>query len=280
MGIVNFRSRIIGLFIRLVFTACAATTFTAHASADTVFITGVTDVLFGTVTLSSASGPVISSRNAMSVETGFGSGSIGTDNSPLPAPQLQQIIAVIGTSLGSNLVSQIQSDPAATLGYYPSFGCGEPSCPVAPDRPIPSWVLGSLANFVTANGLGLAAATPDPATIAFNAQLGQPVPFTTTNVSTSAVNFDINYTYQTDFVSSLSVQDDPTNPNPPIVLPQVLGLGDPIVFLINVNFFEIDVTEQVASVPEPSTWAMMLIGFASLGFIGYRRKSKPALSAA
>jgi PEP-CTERM motif-containing protein len=34
------------------------------------------------------------------------------------------------------------------------------------------------------------------------------------------------------------------------------------------------------SVPEPSTWAMMLLGFASLGFMAYRRKSNPALMAA
>ena len=26
-----------------------------------------------------------------------------------------------------------------------------------------------------------------------------------------------------------------------------------------------------ATVPEPSTWAMMLLGFAGLGFAGYRR---------
>ena len=30
------------------------------------------------------------------------------------------------------------------------------------------------------------------------------------------------------------------------------------------------------SVPEPSTWAMMLIGFASLGFLGYRSTRKTA----
>jgi PEP-CTERM motif len=28
------------------------------------------------------------------------------------------------------------------------------------------------------------------------------------------------------------------------------------------------------AVPEPSTWAMMLLGFASLGFAGYRAKRK------
>ena len=32
----------------------------------------------------------------------------------------------------------------------------------------------------------------------------------------------------------------------------------------------------VAPVPEASTWAMMLIGFAGLGFLAYRRKSKVA----
>jgi PEP-CTERM motif-containing protein len=36
----------------------------------------------------------------------------------------------------------------------------------------------------------------------------------------------------------------------------------------------------VGSVPEPSTWAMMILGFAGVGFMAYRRKSKPALMAA
>jgi hypothetical protein len=33
-------------------------------------------------------------------------------------------------------------------------------------------------------------------------------------------------------------------------------------------------------VPEPSTWAMMIVGFAAIGFMAYRWKSKPALMAA
>jgi hypothetical protein len=36
----------------------------------------------------------------------------------------------------------------------------------------------------------------------------------------------------------------------------------------------------VPPVPEPSTWAMMILGFAGVGFIAYRRRSKPALMAA
>jgi hypothetical protein len=39
-------------------------------------------------------------------------------------------------------------------------------------------------------------------------------------------------------------------------------------------------TGNVGAVPEPSTWAMMILGFAGIGFMAYRRKSKPALMAA
>jgi len=35
----------------------------------------------------------------------------------------------------------------------------------------------------------------------------------------------------------------------------------------------------LSGVPEPSTWVMMILGFAGLGFIAYRRKNKAALMA-
>jgi hypothetical protein len=35
-----------------------------------------------------------------------------------------------------------------------------------------------------------------------------------------------------------------------------------------------------SAVPEPSTWIMMIAGFAGLGFMAYRRKAKPALAVA
>ena len=38
--------------------------------------------------------------------------------------------------------------------------------------------------------------------------------------------------------------------------------------------------EGVNAVPEPATWTMMILGFAGVGFMAYRRKSKPALMAA
>jgi hypothetical protein len=48
----------------------------------------------------------------------------------------------------------------------------------------------------------------------------------------------------------------------------------------NFNFFD-DLSVQgpavVAAVPEPSTWAMMMLGFFGVGFMAYRRKSNVAL---
>ena len=41
-----------------------------------------------------------------------------------------------------------------------------------------------------------------------------------------------------------------------------------------------DVSIQVNAVPEPSTWAMLILGFAGIGFMAYRRKSRPAALAA
>jgi hypothetical protein len=38
----------------------------------------------------------------------------------------------------------------------------------------------------------------------------------------------------------------------------------------------IDASAAIAGVPELSTWAMMLLGFAGLGFAGYRRRQKLA----
>ncbi len=37
---------------------------------------------------------------------------------------------------------------------------------------------------------------------------------------------------------------------------------------------------QVAAVPEPSTWAMLILGFIGIGFAAYCRKNEMALNAA
>jgi len=71
------------------------------------------------------------------------------------------------------------------------------------------------------------------------------------------------YTLPSNFVDLLSVEFVTANP-----------------YAYPENEFAIDNIEVTSAVPEPSTWAMLLLGFAGIGFMAYRRKSKPALMAA
>ena len=54
----------------------------------------------------------------------------------------------------------------------------------------------------------------------------------------------------------------------------VCGLNVLLWALVGSESFQI--LGVTAAVPEPSTWAMLLLGFAGLGFMAYRRKSEPA----
>jgi len=54
----------------------------------------------------------------------------------------------------------------------------------------------------------------------------------------------------------------------------------PNAFLYDIAFTEGFGNGLTGAVPEPSTWAMLVLGFAGIGFTAYRRKSKAALMAA
>jgi hypothetical protein len=66
---------------------------------------------------------------------------------------------------------------------------------------------------------------------------------------------------------------DPNNPTAFITALTFTGAG-------NFTGTMTPVTTDVSAVPEPSAWAMMILGFAGIGFMAYRRKSKPALMVA
>jgi PEP-CTERM motif len=65
-------------------------------------------------------------------------------------------------------------------------------------------------------------------------------------------------------------------PIAPIIVSLVFGSDSEIQF----SYISGYVTTVATDVPEPTTWAMLLIGFAGIGFMAYRRKSKPTLMAA
>jgi hypothetical protein len=59
-----------------------------------------------------------------------------------------------------------------------------------------------------------------------------------------------------------------------------LDAGDAYLNIHTTNFGSGEIRGFLHAVPEPSTWAMLLLGFAGIGFMAHRRKSKPALMAA
>jgi hypothetical protein len=52
------------------------------------------------------------------------------------------------------------------------------------------------------------------------------------------------------------------------------GSFQTVEFTSTTAAFELDNVAYVAAVPEPSTWAMMILGFMGVGFMAYRRKNK------
>jgi hypothetical protein len=74
---------------------------------------------------------------------------------------------------------------------------------------------------------------------------------------------------------------DFTGGNLAAILANVTGIQIRGEFINGAEMEGIDNVKLMSSaVPEPSTWAMLILGFAGLGFMGYRRKSKPASMAA
>ena len=57
-------------------------------------------------------------------------------------------------------------------------------------------------------------------------------------------------------------------------LPDGFTVNDPDMFIVNNNF-----VTPVAGVPEPSTWVLLLLGFAALGYMGVRQSRVRAIVA-
>jgi PEP-CTERM motif len=66
------------------------------------------------------------------------------------------------------------------------------------------------------------------------------------------------------------------------VLISALPQFDRVVAASSSNSFEFDnvVAGGASAVPEPSTWAMLLLGFTGLGYAAFRRSKAPILAMA
>jgi PEP-CTERM motif len=158
---------------------------------------------------------------------------------------------------------------------------------------LPSFVLTGLSALEDDNGFGIFnndSVVPDPAVSAFDAELAANAggPFITiadTGFQTPLIAETQAYC---DYVNGFPFNPACVPQNPPATtsnyaLTYQLGPtpygGDNYEELVNFELLYRDVTVQL-SVPEPSTWAMMLIGFAGLGFLGYRISRKAVSIAA
>jgi hypothetical protein len=132
--------------------------------------------------------------------------------------------------------------------------------------------------------------TPAGFTYSFTVTAGQTISFELANAngqfwySNSSLNNDRqNHIFESTFTGGALPQDpgltvgsgiyigfEDQNLNP---LPSPVG---------DINYTDIQVIlSTVAPVPELSTWAMLVVGFAGLGFMGYRRsRTQPAMASA
>jgi hypothetical protein len=55
----------------------------------------------------------------------------------------------------------------------------------------------------------------------------------------------------------------------------VAGIDPSFAFGVRSGDGLVSITEVTSGVPEPSTWAMMMLGFAGLGYVAYRRAREP-----
>ena len=133
---------------------------------------------------------------------------------------------------------------------------------------LPAIVRDNIASFVGANGLGAAwdgVTYPSPAEQALYSLLTSQVPPFQITADTGNVLLGTQF----EFASVWG----PFGPVPD-------GSNDYVEGGSNIDVYERTIEETLMStVPEPSTWAMMLIGFAGLGFLVHRRRQRAATAA-
>ena len=221
-------------------------------------------------------------RNPGSPLIGSANGSIGTDVWGLSSASANLASGALSVSATSLHKPPFSGDPepfgspaGAVAGYYVSliFSGGE-----------------GLTGSITMSGLlsyvGNVSVTALPAVTpggwqgilgGFTIVAGNNLPATTNAPWSLTTNFTIHDGVPYTMLAYLQATTSGS------FLPGQVTVTDPLSFDLpeGVTFTASDplFLTQVSGVPEPSTWAMMLIGFAGIGFMAYRR-SQRALSAA
>ena len=222
------------------------------ARATDYLSSGVVNVDYGVETVLNQHGALVSTYDVETAKT-----------------ETVQLPSSLITTEFPGLLTQLLSDPQTTFAN------------------ILSWVFTGLTGVEDASGFGInnnAVIQPDPAVVAFDAQLAANVggPF----ITTADTGFLVPPTPQAycDYLGgfgSSPVRPSPRPPHPTIShLPTrsaPIRTAQHLSELVNFNFYYENVTEQQA-VPEPSTWAMMLLGSRASGSRASARRGRGSRS--
>jgi PEP-CTERM motif len=86
---------------------------------------------------------------------------------------------------------------------------------------------------------------------------------------------DVPYSIHIDYADTITIAA--TNVTPLYFPGYKVTLDSLVLGPDGVGAFSGALDATISTVPEPSTWAMMILGFAGVGFMAYRRRSTPAV---
>ncbi len=200
----------------------------------------------------------ISTFGTQAVSTADGSASVQSTATPLPAI----------TSTATANATANGSEANASLNYY-----FEISGPASTSLSVNVFASGSLfsdgGTITSTDFLRVAGATIVNATSIGGNNNGA----FTTSATVSSLVANADYLVEMNVFALAHPSGTATTFLDPYLFldPSLVALGYSIITSDGIG------NSMASAVPEPSTWAMMILGFGGIGFMAYRRKSKPAL---
>jgi hypothetical protein len=135
---------------------------------------------------------------------------------------------------------------------------------------------GAAGNYLAAGPSGGGIAGPvtlaftDPSVTAFSFLWGSPDTFNSLTITTTTGT----YTFDTGLLGLDGSGNNADSTNVEFIAQAGSDIKS-VMFSSGQDAFEA-ANFAVSGVPEPATWAMMILGFLGIGFVGYRRKDKAA----
>jgi hypothetical protein len=192
-------------------------------------------------------------------------GSASVQSTPTPLPAITATATANSTALSSEAIT--------SLNYY--FAISGPAS-LDPTASVNVFASGSLfsdsGTMTSTDFLRVAGATIVNATSVGGNNNGA----FTTSATVSSLFYNVDYLVEMNVFALAHPSGTATAFLDPYLFldPSLVALGYSIITSPGIG------NSLASAVPEPSTWAMMILGFAGIGFMTYRRKSKPALMAA